>query len=892
MSKNLDPRINLEKLVIAFVSNSKLIDEIIKNITTKIDFSNYIKEGFLKRFPTDNYILSEESFHKNLFKSESPYDTLYFFARAFFSLKNMYPYIKEEVFHTFHFLSSSVDEYIFVIPHLIIHLESDHYFRNFFFENIQRFIPYIFFTEDFISFLKNDVGKIYDMHIHLGGSLRFEYRLNFLLRDPYINFKNIDKLSTQDLPESIILNNLCEKRLSDIFLLLTIVERGLFLVLDKKEKDLINILKLYLFDQKQFREKALEFIKNTEIYNIRKDELFYVYNFHKVDDLGKKFLIEARRHFTIKSENTDIFFADKLLLAFIIYTLKNTQNPLLSNIIWLYINLKNLFKGIYIQQYDREGLGYFSTYSKSKLRRDKINEEKNLILKSILLPSYLHKSLNLYIEGRITPYYKKTLTRKKNISLLKEDIQEYLTLFNEKKNLKIIFHFVKEEDKKKDWKTLKTKIKKQLFNILDFMEENPDYAELISGFDVAGKEYNTPPRIFAPVFRFLKSHQVFLNKNFNYTFHVGEDFPSLINGLRRVFEAILFLELGKNDRLSHAIALGINPEYVENNIFLQEPQEILYDLIFAYYLLDNNLHKILSLNLKDTYMVKINEIKKLINAYSRFLYGKEYNPDHFIKGWFLQRNCLHTLKDIKRTLDAFIPQRLQNEIFMRKAKTKKNIKHFNELFVLKIIFSDDIELQRDTLNLYLRKDKRIESFLFYRSSIPDFLDYDYTHYEELEMLHSIPAEAYEIFCNFEKGSNLKREKFSLKYIDELRKVVDNNLILFLQDLILEEYVAKRGIIIETLPTSNILTKKLYSIDKHPIFRFKPVDNNVDISNIGIRKSKVNLLLGSDNPGIQNTHILTEMALIYTYIKTKYGIKQAESYIKEIMEFSDKIFNLQ
>lgn len=44
----------------------------------------------------------------------------------------------------------------------------------------------------------------------------------------------------------------------------------------------------------------------------------------------------------------------------------------------------------------------------------------------------------------------------------------------------------------------------------------------------------------------------------HFTYHVGEDFYDMVDGLRAIDEAITFLHLGPGDRLGHCLALGTN----------------------------------------------------------------------------------------------------------------------------------------------------------------------------------------------------------------------------------------------------------------------------------------------------------------------------------------------
>lgn len=89
----------------------------------------------------------------------------------------------------------------------------------------------------------------------------------------------------------------------------------------------------------------------------------------------------------------------------------------------------------------------------------------------------------------------------------------------------------------------------------------------IRGMDACASEMAARPEVFAPEYRRIKHHQPrFLASRLhevtmmNLTYHVGEDFLDLVDGLRAIWEAVEFLELGRLDRVGHALALGIEPE--------------------------------------------------------------------------------------------------------------------------------------------------------------------------------------------------------------------------------------------------------------------------------------------------------------------------------------------
>lgn len=81
------------------------------------------------------------------------------------------------------------------------------------------------------------------------------------------------------------------------------------------------------------------------------------------------------------------------------------------------------------------------------------------------------------------------------------------------------------------------------------------------GIDAANSEIYCRPEVFAQAFRFLKNHNVKNNgrqrpNDLNITYHVGEDFFDIADGLRAVEEAMIYFNLKNGDRLGHCLVLG------------------------------------------------------------------------------------------------------------------------------------------------------------------------------------------------------------------------------------------------------------------------------------------------------------------------------------------------
>lgn len=76
----------------------------------------------------------------------------------------------------------------------------------------------------------------------------------------------------------------------------------------------------------------------------------------------------------------------------------------------------------------------------------------------------------------------------------------------------------------------------------------------IQGIDAAGMEINCQPEVFGFTYRYAR-----LCGMKHFTYHAGEDFYDILDGIRMIDETIRFLQLGRGDRIGHAIALGISP---------------------------------------------------------------------------------------------------------------------------------------------------------------------------------------------------------------------------------------------------------------------------------------------------------------------------------------------
>lgn len=101
-----------------------------------------------------------------------------------------------------------------------------------------------------------------------------------------------------------------------------------------------------------------------------------------------------------------------------------------------------------------------------------------------------------------------------------------------------------------------------------------DKNRLFTGIDAAGTEINYRPERLGLYYRYLGNcgHK-------NFTFHVGEDFYDIVDGLRAVDETMVFLGVKKGWRLGHCVAMGINAKdfYLRKNHVVVIPKQTMLD---------------------------------------------------------------------------------------------------------------------------------------------------------------------------------------------------------------------------------------------------------------------------------------------------------------------------
>ena len=149
-------------------------------------------------------------------------------------------------------------------------------------------------------------------------------------------------------------------------------------------------------------------------------------------------------------------------------------------------------------------------------------------------------------------------------------------------NLTFVIHFIKQsEDAGKGeirYAMMRKKIESDMNKVIQSLQRNKRAKELglplLCGLDAAGNELNCRPELFAPFYRLARAEGMR-----HFTYHAGEDYYDLIDGMRAIDELMMFMEYSHGCRIGHALALGVNPrKYYESrhyNVIM--PKQVLLD---------------------------------------------------------------------------------------------------------------------------------------------------------------------------------------------------------------------------------------------------------------------------------------------------------------------------
>lgn len=266
----------------------------------------------------------------------------------------------------------------------------------------------------------------------------------------------------------------------------------------------------------------------------------------------------------------------------------------LYNLFFLYLLIKDRFRRELLYNNEKIGFSNFQAYQKRKAWFTTSFTEAELARTAVqgAFDDAKLKSLEL----RIMP----GMTAQDNIKTIQKYDKAIRTDWKEKYFDKYyyVFHFAKRPEKFPQGhrfigvrnEILRRSLKGKTEAILIMREKNREIGRRLRGVDACSSEEGCRPEVFACAFRVLKNHIVsdgYGKKmpQLRLSYHVGEDNQDVLDGLRAIDEALYFLNMGNGDRLGHATMLGVNASewYQKNDYMISiRRQDYLDNVVWLY----------------------------------------------------------------------------------------------------------------------------------------------------------------------------------------------------------------------------------------------------------------------------------------------------------------------
>lgn len=308
-----------------------------------------------------------------------------------------------------------------------------------------------------------------------------------------------------------------------------------------------------------------------------------------------------------------IFYGERKLMYDCFKKIYNQDKEFkrLEHLFHSYLLIKAQFRAELIQINDKVGFNNFSKYQDRKEMFLPDNSIYQTAFVNLAVNDTLTHSNISSFEVRVAPKeaynqltksitsYNKTLEKKAIQSAKEYKPNSVDTNSIQSPKHFYTIHYIKKDDKF-DFSSissyvtcrhseLRKEIKNQSIAISTLREKNIKYSELIRGIDAASSEFSASPEVFAQGFRYLKNHklkgtlnhlkEVMSEHKIYATYHAGEDFYDVVDGLRSIDESVVFLNLAQGDRIGHALALGIdvNEYYQFKKNKLMIPKQMVLD---------------------------------------------------------------------------------------------------------------------------------------------------------------------------------------------------------------------------------------------------------------------------------------------------------------------------
>lgn len=304
-----------------------------------------------------------------------------------------------------------------------------------------------------------------------------------------------------------------------------------------------------------------------------------------------------------------------------------------------------------------EGVGFdnFATYQDRKTAFIKVGSVYERLIAQFAIGNFLKESPKTrYMEARIIP---KMTGDDVRCQIHRTDLDVRSEQFGggEGWQYYFIYHFIKRADNTKDilqdlvprHHALRGWVKLQAKAIYAYRNYNlSEGNDRVVGIDAASSEIKARPEVFAQAYRYLRRHRIDDHvmcrpQDLRMTYHVGEDFMDVVDGLRAYDEVVRFLQFCEGDRLGHGLVLGVDVAtyYKRRNLLLALPIQMILDNIVWLY------EECRSLG--DPYILAP-QLEREFEYYYRMLYGDKipiYSMHTYYHSWLLRGDNPYCYQD-------------------------------------------------------------------------------------------------------------------------------------------------------------------------------------------------------------------------------------------------------
>lgn len=502
-----------------------------------------------------------------------------------------------------------------------------------------------------------------------------------------------------------------------------------------------------------------------------------------------------------------------------------------QNWFYLYLLIKENFRAELIQSNHQTGFHNFQNYQD---RKDTLYDK---------IPIYQSEAIRLavhanQIQQNITQFELRIAPKDKPKDLccqIKQYEDEIIQIGCPRTNQKhfYVYHFIKSPDLNPDYNYPRNYVRrvdseKKAMALGYALQHSAFFCKHIWGIDTANTEIGCRPEVYAVIYRYLKNLKPNLHQHgildcstyphIHATYHAGEDFLDLVDGMRAIDEAIHFLHLERGDRIGHALALGVEPsghyKYKSHRVVLPK-QDLLDNIIWLLYRSEElgvEIPPQLRANLQSTAEFYLTELYKNTERSSY---------DSQIRSFTTMEFCPQTSYFVAETAnlyDYYCAMKLRGDDPMRYREDTP---------------SRGLPFYRNEYDQY-REDPNPEFEHFRRNPITRRL-YQRYHFDKVVR---------------KRGESTVEYTITNEYIHVVRQMQDA----------LQRLIAQRGIMVECNPTSNYLIGSFQRYDEHPMIRF----NNaklISVNETSISSHQVSISINTDDLGIFDTSLENEYTIM-------------------------------